>query len=64
MGKRLREDSPNAVACAGASAQATGNASCGIDAVLACDGVWVSTTAGVSMWPMLRDRRDTIVRSM
>lgn len=37
------------------------DASCGIDTVLARDGVWVSTTAGVSMWPMLRDRRDTIV---
>ncbi len=32
-----------------------------IEDVLARDGVWVSTTAGVSMWPMLRDRRDTIV---
>ncbi len=32
-----------------------------IEDILACDGVWVSTTAGVSMWPMLRDRRETIV---
>ena len=23
--------------------------------------MWISTTAGTSMWPMLRDRRDTIV---
>lgn len=32
-----------------------------IEDILARDGVYVSTTAGVSMWPMLRDRRDTIV---
>ena len=32
-----------------------------IEGVLARDGVWVSTTAGTSMWPMLRDRRDTVV---
>ncbi len=32
-----------------------------IEDILARDGVWVSTTAGVSMWPMLRNRRDTIV---
>ncbi len=32
-----------------------------IEDILAADGVWVSTTAGVSMWPMLRNRRDTIV---
>lgn len=32
-----------------------------IEDVLERDGVWVSTTAGTSMWPMLRDRRDTIV---
>lgn len=51
MGECLREGSSGA-AC---------DASCGIDTVLARDGVWVSTTAGVSMWPMLRDRRDTIV---
>ena len=31
------------------------------EGVLARDGVWVSTTAGTSMWPMLRDRRDTVV---
>lgn len=31
-----------------------------IEGVLARDGVWVSTTAGTSMWPMLRDRRDTV----
>lgn len=37
------------------------DARCGIEGVLAREGVWVSTTAGVSMWPMLRDRRDTIV---
>lgn len=29
--------------------------------VLARDGVWVSTTHGTSMWPMLRDARDTVV---
>lgn len=29
--------------------------------ILERDGVWISTTAGTSMWPMLRDRRDTIV---
>lgn len=33
-----------------------------IEGVLARDGVWVSTTAGTSMWPMLRDRRDTVDR--
>lgn len=32
-----------------------------IQEVLDKDGVWISTTAGTSMWPMLRDRRDTIV---
>lgn len=32
-----------------------------IEGVLARDGVWVSTTAGTSMWPMLRDRRDAVV---
>lgn len=32
-----------------------------IQEVLERDGVWISTTAGTSMWPMLRDRRDTIV---
>lgn len=32
-----------------------------IQEVLDRDGVWISTTAGTSMWPMLRDRRDTIV---
>lgn len=32
-----------------------------IEDVLARDGAWVSTTAGTSMWPMLRNRRDTIV---
>ena len=32
-----------------------------IEDVLAQDGVWVSTTVGISMWPMLRNRRDTIV---
>lgn len=61
MGSRLKEDSPNAVACVSASVQAAGDTSCGIDTVLARDGMWVSTTVGVSMWPMLRDRRDTIV---
>ena len=28
---------------------------------LAHGDIWVSTTAGTSMWPMLRNRRDTIV---
>ena len=32
-----------------------------IEDVLARDGVYVSTTVGRSMWPMLRNRRDTIV---
>ena len=32
-----------------------------IQEVLERDGVWISTTTGTSMWPMLRDRRDTIV---
>ena len=32
-----------------------------IEDVLAQDGVWISTTVGISMWPMLRNRRDTIV---
>lgn len=32
-----------------------------IEDVLKRDGVWVSTTAGTSMWPMLRDRRDTVI---
>ena len=32
-----------------------------IEDVLRDEGVFVSTTSGVSMYPMLRDRRDTIV---
>lgn len=32
-----------------------------IEELLAEEGVFVSTTSGVSMMPMLRDRRDTIV---
>lgn len=32
-----------------------------IERVLAEQGVYMSTTVGVSMWPMLRDRRDTII---
>ena len=32
-----------------------------IEEILERDGVYVSTTAGVSMWPMLRNRRDTVV---
>lgn len=32
-----------------------------IEEVLKEDGLFVSTTAGVSMYPMLRNRRDTIV---
>lgn len=32
-----------------------------IEDVLRTEGVYVSTTVGVSMWPMLRNRRDTIV---
>lgn len=32
-----------------------------IEDVLQRDGLFVGTTAGVSMWPMLRNRRDTIV---
>ena len=32
-----------------------------IETILENDGVFVSTTSGVSMYPMLRDRRDTII---
>ena len=32
-----------------------------IENILQSDGVFISTTSGVSMYPMLRDRRDTIV---
>ena len=32
-----------------------------IEEVLKEDGVFVSTTAGMSMYPMLRNRRDTII---
>ena len=32
-----------------------------IESILQDDGVFVSTTSGVSMVPMLRDRRDTII---
>ena len=32
-----------------------------IEDVLRTEGVFVSTTVGVSMWPMLHNRRDTIV---
>ena len=32
-----------------------------IEDVLASEGVFVSTSAGVSMWPLLRNRRDTVV---
>ena len=32
-----------------------------IEEIIATDGVYVSTSAGVSMLPMLRDRKDTIV---
>ncbi|MGM9644770.1 MAG: hypothetical protein ACI3X1_06760 [Eubacteriales bacterium] len=32
-----------------------------IEEILKSDGMYVSTTSGVSMYPMLRDRRDTIV---
>lgn len=32
-----------------------------VEQVLLQDGVFVSTTSGVSMWPLFRDRRDTIV---
>lgn len=31
-----------------------------IEEILKSDGMYVSTTSGVSMYPMLRDRRDTI----
>lgn len=34
-----------------------------IEDILAKDGVFVSTTVGVSMYPMLRNRRDTIIIS-
>lgn len=32
-----------------------------IETILQNDGIFVSTTSGVSMYPMLRDRRDTII---
>ena len=32
-----------------------------IEDILKKEGVYISTTSGVSMYPMLRDRRDTIV---
>jgi len=32
-----------------------------IEKVLECEGVFVSTTSGVSMYPLLRNRRDTII---
>lgn len=32
-----------------------------IEEVIKREGVYVSTTSGISMYPMLRDRRDTIV---
>lgn len=32
-----------------------------IEDILETDGLFVSTTVGVSMWPLLRNRRDTIV---
>lgn len=34
-----------------------------IEEILKIEGVYVSTTAGVSMYPMLRNRRDTIIIS-
>ena len=34
-----------------------------IEGVLDAQGMYVSTTVGVSMYPMLRDRRDTVVIS-
>ena len=33
----------------------------GLEDVLAREGVYVGTTAGVSMWPLVRHRRDTVV---
>ncbi len=32
-----------------------------IEGILQSEGVYISTTSGVSMYPMLRDRQDTIV---
>lgn len=32
-----------------------------IEEVIEREGVYISTTSGVSMYPMLRDRRDTII---
>ena len=32
-----------------------------IEDIIAAEGVYVSTTSGVSMYPMIRDRRDTII---
>ena len=32
-----------------------------IESVLATEGVFVSTTSGYSMYPMLRDRKDTVI---
>ncbi len=34
-----------------------------IEDIIRSEGVYISTTSGVSMYPMLRDRRDTIVIS-
>jgi len=32
-----------------------------IEQILSDDGVYISTTSGVSMYPLLRDRRDTVI---
>ncbi len=32
-----------------------------IEDILAAEGIYVSTTSGVSMYPMIRNRRDTII---
>ena len=34
-----------------------------IEEALESDGVYVSTTSGVSMWPLFADRRDTVIIS-
>ena len=34
-----------------------------IEDIIKSEGVYISTTSGISMYPMLRDRRDTIVIS-
>lgn len=55
-----RGDALNGGAAGGASDARAGRG-LRIEEVLASEGVYVGTTTGVSMQPMLRDRRDTII---